>query len=123
MYNVCEHTINAVSSIEDDKVLRWTMLLHDIGKPLTKSTDSSGIDHFYGHQKVSCDLSFNILKRLRFDNKSIDTILKLVEHHDMTIDCDSKSIKSALRILGKELFFMLLKVKEADMRAQNIIIS
>jgi len=121
MYNVCDHTISAVSNIDDDKILRWTMMLHDIGKPITKSTDSSGIDHFYGHQKVSMDLSFNILKRLRFDNKSINIILKLVQYHDMTINREDTSIKSALRIMGKELFFMLLKVKEADMRAQNVI--
>lgn len=121
MYSVSEHTIIAVSNIENDKVLRWAMLLHDIGKPITKSTDLKGTDHFYGHQKASMDLSLDILKRLRFDNKSIDLILKLVEYHDMKIDCDSKSIKSALRIMGQEVFFMLLKVKEADMRAQNVI--
>ncbi|HEY9062365.1 MAG TPA: CCA tRNA nucleotidyltransferase [Pseudobacteroides sp.] len=119
MYNVDQHTILAVSGIECDKILRWTMLLHDIGKAVTKTTDSEGIDHFHGHQSVSVDLALSILKRLRFDNKSIDIILKLIKHHDMRVAPDNVSIKKALKTLGKEAIFLLLKVKEADIRAQN----
>ena len=34
-------------------VLKWTMLLHDTGKPAARSTDEAGIDHFYGHGEIS----------------------------------------------------------------------
>jgi tRNA nucleotidyltransferase (CCA-adding enzyme) len=119
IYNVDKHTLLATSSIKNDKVLRWTMLLHDIGKAVTKSTDSSGIDHFYGHQKISVDLSLDILKRLKFDNKSIDIIIKLIQYHDIKIEPDSLSIRKALKTLGIEAFPLLLEVKKADIRAQN----
>ena len=51
MYNVGEHTIKTMEAIEPDRLLRLTMLLHDIGKPAVRYTDSTGRDHFNGHGK------------------------------------------------------------------------
>ena len=45
-YTVGEHTIQAVKNVPSDKVLRLTMLLHDVAKPACKVTDEQGIDHF-----------------------------------------------------------------------------
>lgn len=47
-YTVAEHTIKAVQAIEADPILRWTMLLHDIGKPAAHTVDTAGVDHFVG---------------------------------------------------------------------------
>jgi len=41
VYNVGMHTLETVSNIESNLVLRWTMLLHDIGKPVVKTTDQN----------------------------------------------------------------------------------
>lgn len=119
IYNVAIHTLNSVAYIENDRILRWTMLLHDIGKTGTKTTDTKGIDHFYGHPDVSKNLAANILKRLKFDNKSANTILKLIEFHDKGIGTNHKSVRKMLSCLGGDIFAKLLKVKEADMKAQN----
>ena len=45
-YTVGEHSIRAMEAVEPDKCLRLAMLFHDIGKPVTKTTDQEGIDHF-----------------------------------------------------------------------------
>ena len=50
-YSVGEHTVAALEHIVGDKVLRLTMLLHDVAKPVCRTTDASGNDHFYGHPK------------------------------------------------------------------------
>lgn len=118
-YNVAEHTLHTVAGIEKSKVLRWTMLLHDIGKPVTKTTDEKGIDHFYGHPKKSVMMSEKILKRLRFDNDSIHRILRLVEHHDRQIEAAARPVRKAVAVVGEDLFPDLLKVKEADKRGQS----
>ena len=52
-----EHTIHAVEAAPADVTLRLAMLLHDIGKPDCKSTDETGIDHFYGHPAVSAQMA------------------------------------------------------------------
>ena len=119
VYNVALHTLTAVANIEAEPVLRWTMLLHDVGKAVSKTTDLKGIDHFYGHQKQSVDIAKEILKRLRFDNKSSDRILRLIEHHDRAITASSKSVRKAAAAAGADIFEDLLKVQEADKRAQN----
>jgi len=119
VYNVAGHILKAVASIENKEVLRWTMLLHDIGKTTTRVTDEKGIDHFYGHEEESVRMSGNILRRLKFDKKSIDIILRLIKHHDRPIEPDFKDVRKAASAVGEDIFEYLLRVKKADNEAQN----
>ena len=57
IYSVGDHTVHAVETIAPNPVLRLTMLLHDIAKPKTRTTDENGIDHFYNHNAVGADLA------------------------------------------------------------------
>ena len=109
-----EHTIHAVEAAPSDLVLRLTMLLHDIGKPNCKSTDENGVDHFYGHPAVSVKLAEQMLRALKFDNRTRERVVTLVEHHDVQIPCRDRSIRKWLGRLGPETFFQLLEVKRAD---------
>ena len=119
IYNVGEHILCALENIENNPVLRWTMLLHDIGKPVTRTTDENNIDHFHGHQAEGVKISLNILKRLKFDNKTTDKILRLVKYHDRQIAPDLVPVRRAVRKLGDDIFSDLLKVKEADYKGQG----
>ena len=49
MYNVGEHTIKVMENVSADKLMRWTALFHDVAKPLVKTTDANGRNHFKGH--------------------------------------------------------------------------
>ena len=51
-YTVGEHMLHTLEHVRKDKVLRLTMVLHDIAKPETLQTDESGIDHFHGHAEL-----------------------------------------------------------------------
>lgn len=118
-YDIGEHIIRSVSMIKPDKTLRWTMLLHDIGKPMAKTTDESGVDHFYGHEKISADMALSILKRLKFDNNTINKVVILIKYHDITIRNSHKCIRRILKKIGHELFYDYLLVKKADIMSQN----
>ena len=109
-----EHTVHAVEATPADLILRLTMLLHDIGKPRCKSTDENGIDHFYGHPAVSAKLADEMLRSLKFDNKTWEQVVTLVEYHDVQIPNRECSIRKWLGRLGPEAFFQLLEVKRAD---------
>ena len=109
-----EHTIHAVEAAPADLILRLAMLLHDIGKPSCKSTDENGIDHFYGHPAVSAKLADEMLRELKFDNKTRERVVTLVEHHDIQIPNRERSVRKWLGRLGPEAFFQLLEVKHAD---------
>ncbi|MBD5133226.1 MAG: HD domain-containing protein [Clostridiales bacterium] len=113
-----EHTIHAVEAAPADVTLRLTMLLHDIGKPSCKSTDEQGIDHFYGHPAVSARLADQMLRALKFDNKTRERVVLLVERHDAQLPPRSQVIRRWLNRLGPETFFQLLEVKRADNMGQ-----
>ncbi|MGE4284223.1 MAG: CCA tRNA nucleotidyltransferase [Clostridia bacterium] len=119
VYTVGMHILKAVENIEKNIILKWTMLLHDIGKPVCKTTDDKGIDHFYGHGEESVRIGYDILKRLKFDKKSADMIIQLVRWHDRPIEPTDRAVRKAVRIMGKEIFLNFLKVKEADIKSQN----
>jgi tRNA nucleotidyltransferase (CCA-adding enzyme) len=97
------------------------MLLHDIGKPLTKTTDENGIDHFYEHNTIGSDMALSILQRLRYDNHTTMRVRDLILHHDAEIQPTTKSIKRWLNKTSEETVRDLLKVKQADILAQNPI--
>lgn len=106
-----EHTIHTVEAAPVDVVLRLTMLLHDIGKPGCKSTDEQGIDHFYGHPAVSALLANQMLRELKFDNKTRERVVTLVKRHDAQIIPQVQFVRRWLNRLGQETFFQLLEVK------------
>lgn len=119
IYSVGEHTIRALQEAEADPILRLTMLLHDFGKPAVKTTDENGIDHFHGHPAVSEELAADILRRLKFDNETIRQVKKLVYFHDYHPALTPAGVRRAANKIGEELFPLYLKVRHADVLAQN----
>ena len=119
LYSVGMHTIRAMEEVPADKVLRLTMLFHDMGKPAKKTTDAEGIDHFHGHAELSAKMAKEILQRLKFDNDTIGKVTKLVKNHDRKIIPQAKYVRRALCDLGEEIFLLLLEVKHADVMAQS----
>ena len=119
--DVGEHTFLSMEKIEPDLLLRLAMFLHDIGKPASKSTDTNGIDHFYGHPVLSAELAGKILKRLRYSSDFQKRIGTLGSHHEMKNGLTKKSVKKAILKLGKENFPLLLKVKTADALSQSLL--
>ena len=118
IYTVGEHIIKSMENIDKELILRLTMFLHDIGKPKTITTDDNGIDHFHNHPLVSKDMAEVILKRMKYDNNTIDKVLTLVQYHDQRIST-KKSIRRLLSKIGEENFKDLIKVWKADVKAQN----
>ncbi|TCK93277.1 tRNA nucleotidyltransferase (CCA-adding enzyme) [Natranaerovirga hydrolytica] len=118
-YTVGEHILKSVEIIEPNSVLRWTMLFHDIEKPEKRTTDDKGIDHFYGHAEKSSEVAKKILRRLKFDNKTINYVTRLIYHHDYRYKVNDKSVRKAVYKIGEDIFDWLLKVQEADVKAQS----
>ena len=119
-YSVGEHILHALNYVRADKVLRFAMLFHDLGKSVTKTTDEEGIDHFHGHVEQSAEMADKIMKRLRFDNDTREKVVRLVKYHDLEIGLTPKAVRRAIVKVGQELFPYLLEVKKADMLAQSM---
>ena len=120
-YNAYTHSIKATEIIEPELHLRLAMLFHDLGKYDTLTTDDNGIDHFYNHGIISCDKAREILKKLRYSNEMIDKVCLLIKEHDRRIEPTKKAVKKVLNIMGEEGTRDLLKIRWADICAQNPI--
>ena len=118
-YSVWEHIVLAVATSKKDRIIRLTMLLHDIEKPNCFKLDANGQGHFYNHEKLSSEKSKEILKKLRYDNDTINRVSLLIEHHYFTPVNEDKPIKKLLSKLGEEAFFQLLDVQRADANSKN----
>lgn len=119
--DVWAHTVAVVESAPAEPILRWTALLHDVGKPHCFSLADDGIGHFYGHAEKSTDLTKAVLDRLRFDNASKERISTLVRYHDLPIPADKKPVKRLMRKLGTDTVRQLIEVHKADTKDQSDI--
>ena len=119
IYDVWEHTARSVEAVEKKPVLRWAMLMHDLGKPETFTVDENGVGHFYGHFRVSVGKAKDIMERLRFDNRSKQQILTLVERHDSELALTDRAVRRNLARYGEDTLRLLLAVKRADNLAQS----
>lgn len=113
-YDVWEHTVRAVGQVPAEPALRWAMLLHDSGKPASKTIDEKGIGHFYGHPKASRALAEAIVRRLRFSGADAERIVLLVEQHDLPLGDDERTARRRLSKLGEAYFRDLLAIKKGD---------
>ena len=64
-----------------DLVLRLAALLHDIGKPKTKSVEPGGKVSFHHHEVVGAAMARQRLTALRFSKDVVDDVARLVELH------------------------------------------
>ncbi|MBR1884754.1 MAG: EAL domain-containing protein [Clostridia bacterium] len=107
------------------KILNWTMLLHDLGKPYVKVKFEEGGESFAGHEDKSYELSIDILDRFDFNEEDKKTILTLVKYHDKYLNegeltyANLKELALALDN-SKEKFNLLIMVKDADAAAKSI---
>ena len=117
--DVWQHTVRAVAVSQNDPIIRWAMLLHDLGKPSVFTVDEEGVGHFFGHAHVSEDIARTVCQRLRFDNRSAQRIVTLVAYHDRPVALTEKAMTRLLRQIGVENAYALCNVKRADNLAQH----
>lgn len=120
MYTVGEHILHTLLEVRPDRILRLTMLLHDIGKPYRKTMDAEGVAHFKGHPEKSSELANEILHRLKFDNDTIRKVTKLVRYHDHRMPVTPAHVRRAVHEIGEDLFPLYLEVRRADVSAQSM---
>ena len=133
-FDVADHLLYATDGAQlfgDDEepssllVIRLASFLHDIGKPLSRTTElwqdpKTGerheIVHFHGHEKKGAELTQKILTRLKFPNVIIDQVTHLVLEHMFYYEnvwSDAAVRRFVVRI-GKENLSALYAVRIAD---------
>lgn len=118
-YSVGEHILHSLLYVQEDKVLRLTMLLHDIGKPVVRTTDKNGRDHFKMHAPEGEKMAKGILRRLKFDNDTIGKVCRLIRWHDLRPTPEMADVRKAMNVIGEDIFPMWMEVQYADNQAKS----
>jgi tRNA nucleotidyltransferase/poly(A) polymerase len=97
---------------EDLLVLKYAVLLHDLGKAATRSRGEDGRVHFYGHERVSAGLAATAMRRWMFPLRRADRIARLVLLHLRAGQLGKEAGEAAARRLvneaGPDLELLLL---------------
>ncbi len=85
--DVYQHSLTVLRqavALEDDGpdlVLRWSALLHDIGKPATRRHEADGGVSFHHHEVVGAKMVRKRLRALKYSKQMVDDISQLVYLH------------------------------------------
>jgi len=115
-FDVWGHTARAVAAVPPKRELRWTMLFHDLGKPLCRTFDEQG--HFYGHTAISAQMAEDIMARLHFEKALRDRIRAQLACFDDMFRPEQVAIHKEMARLGVETVQNLLYTKQADNAAK-----
>ncbi|HLJ67954.1 MAG TPA: HDIG domain-containing protein [Chloroflexota bacterium] len=76
-----DHTMRVVARVPSRLAVRWAALLHDIGKPRTRTHEPSGRPRFFHHEEVGAKTARAVLEGLRYPRQFVDSVVLLVETH------------------------------------------
>ena len=85
----------------DDISVKLALLLHDVGKIRTRTVGEDGRVHFYDHEFKGAEMVADILRRLKYDNKTIDTVQFLVKNHMRTKNFGNDCVKIKTKHFNK----------------------
>ncbi len=78
--DVLAHSIAVVEKTSPDRILRLAALLHDVGKPKTRSIGPGGVS-FHHHEVVGARMAEERMRALRYPSDDIVAVRRLVELH------------------------------------------
>lgn len=76
-----EHTVSTVELVPSDIDLRWGALLHDVGKPFTRTANKKGYHNYLMHDVVGSYIVEGVASRLKWSNQRKYKVVDMVLHH------------------------------------------
>lgn len=101
--DVWEHTKQVVFQSCDDPIVRWSALLHDIGKVPTRVMHPNGKVTFHRHAEVGARMFDKVSRRLEFDKTTRQDIRFLIYNHLRANAYSPSWTDAAVRRFDKEM--------------------
>ncbi len=113
--DVLEHNLLACKTIRNTLPLRMAALLHDVGKPEAAVKTEKGLT-FPDHHIKSAIMAESILRRLRFETKTIRKVVLLISNHMFYYSPDSpvSHLRKLISNVGWDNIYDLIDLRAAD---------
>ena len=113
--DVYEHVRLMLTKIRQPNLeLALGVLFHDVGKKPTSKTDEHGRIRFNAHESVGAEMAEKIMTGLRYDNKTIETVRELVQHHMQFKDVTDMRPSTLKRMMSRPTFPLELELHRID---------
>ena len=100
---------------EANGVQALSVLLHDIGKPPTRSFDPADQRiRFNGHDKVGAEMAERVMTRLRFSRHEINVVVEAVRNHMIFKDVKQMRPAKLRRFMARPNFEIELELHRVD---------
>jgi len=127
LYDVWEHSLRSLQYAADEKwslEMRLAALFHDIGKPKSRREGEKGKKEwtFYGHEVIGAKITEKNLENLRYPQKVIEKVKKLVRMHMFFSDTEQITLSAVRRVIakiGKENIWDLMDLRVCDRKGMG----
>ena len=120
-FDLYRHTLLTIDLVSRQRpVVRWAALFHDLGK--MEACENYGPQAtFYGHEKISVEMSRSIMKRYKFGKNEAEAVINLVGCHMYVYSEDMKdsSVRKLVARVGRENLEDFCMLSFADKTARS----
>ena len=119
--DVLAHTIAVVAKTQPERIVRLAALLHDVGKPKTRSFTDGGVT-FHHHEVVGARMARDRMQALKYSNDDVETVRQLVylhlRFHTYRLGWTDSAVRRFVRDAGDHLD-ELIELTRCDCTTRN----
>jgi len=119
--DVFEHT-RLMLKLLPEKVslpLVFSVLFHDVAKPITATVDQTGRIRFNEHDRIGAEMTEAIMERLRFSRAEIDATVEMVRQHMVFKDVPRMRVAKLKRFMARPTFPDELELHRVDCESSH----
>jgi len=94
--------------------LVFSVILHDIAKPVTATIDADGRIRFNEHDRIGAEMTEKIMERLRFSRAEIDDTVEMVRQHMVFKDVARMRVARLKRFMARPTFEEEMELHRVD---------
>ena len=119
--DVFEHTRLMLSLLprQVSLPLVFSVLFHDVAKPVTAQVDETGRIRFNAHDRIGAEMTEKIMERLRFSRDQIDATVEMVAQHMVFKDVPKMRIAKLKRFMARPTFADELELHRVDCQSSH----
>lgn len=102
--------------------LVFSVLLHDIAKPITATVDETGRIRFNEHDRIGAAMTEAIMERLRFSRPEVDATVEMVRQHMVFKDVPKMRVAKLKRFMARPTFDEELELHRVDCESSHRIL-